>query len=72
MLHTDRPSSAEYGKTVLSAEKETPEQFGARLHLMSNDMGDHHLMIALLPGPRTHGRSPLVTGDLVTSITSKR
>ena len=49
--HIDRPSSAEYD--ILSAEEETPEQLGARLHLMSNDMGDHPVMIALPPG-RAH------------------
>ncbi len=51
VLHTDRPSSAEYD--ILSAEEETPEQLGARLHLMSDDMGDHLVMIALPPG-RAH------------------
>jgi hypothetical protein len=47
VLHADRPSSAEYD--ILSAEKETPEQLGACLHLMSDDLGDHPVMIALSP-----------------------
>ncbi len=42
MLHTDRPSGAEYD--ILSAEEEIPEQLEARLNL---DMGDHPVMIAL-------------------------
>jgi hypothetical protein len=45
VLHTDRPSSAVYD--ILSAEKETPEQLGARLHFMSDDIGDHPARIAL-------------------------
>ena len=52
MLHTNRPSSAEYD--ILSAEEETPEQLGARLHLMSDDMGDHPVMIVLPPPVRAH------------------
>ncbi len=44
-------SSAEYD--ILSAEKETPEQLGARLHLMADDMGDHPVLTALPPG-RAH------------------
>ncbi len=59
VFHTDRPSSAEHD--ILSAEKKTPEQLGARLHFMSDDMGDHAVMIALLPGPRARGRSPPAT-----------
>ena len=59
MLHTDRPSSEEYD--ILSAEEETPEQLGARLHLMSGDMGEHLVMIALPPGSRARGRSPPAT-----------
>ncbi len=59
MLHTDRPSSAEYD--ILSAEEETPEQLGARLHLMSDDKGDHLVMIELLPGPRARDLSPPAT-----------
>ncbi len=55
MPHIDRPSSAEYD--ILSAEEETPEQLGARLHLMSDDTGDHPVMIALPP----RGRSPPAT-----------
>ncbi len=49
VLRTDRPGSgsAEYG--ILSAEEETPEHLGARLHLMSGDMGDNTAMIALPP-----------------------
>jgi hypothetical protein len=39
------PSSAEY--YILSAEEETPELLGARLHLMSDDIGDRPVMIAL-------------------------
>ena len=56
MLQTDRPSSAVYD--ILSAEEETPEQLGARFDIMSDDMGDHPVMIALPPGPRARGRSP--------------
>ncbi len=52
----DRPSSAGYG--ILRAEEEVPEQLGARLHLVSDDMGDHPAMIALPPGPRALGRGP--------------
>jgi hypothetical protein len=48
VFHTDRPSSAEYD--ILSAEEEMPKQLGARLQLMSDDMGDHPVMIALPPG----------------------
>ncbi len=54
-LHTDRQFD------ILSAEEEMPEQLGARLHLMSDDMGDQRVMIALPPGPRAYGRSPLAT-----------
>ncbi len=39
VIHTGRASSAEYD--ILSAEEDTPGQRGARLHLMSGDMGDH-------------------------------
>ena len=59
VLHTDRPSSTEY--YILSAEEDTPEQLGARLHLMSDDMGDHPVMIALPSGPRARGSSPPAT-----------
>ncbi len=59
VLHTNRPSSAEYD--ILSTEEETPEQPGARIHLMSEDMGGHPAMIALPPGPRARGRSPPAT-----------
>jgi hypothetical protein len=45
----------------LSAEEETPEQLGTRLHLMSGEFGDHPAMIALLPGPRARGRYPPAT-----------
>ncbi len=55
-LYTNRSSSAEYG--ILSAEEEPPEQLGARLYLISDDMEDHPLMIALPPGSRARGRSP--------------
>ncbi len=46
VLHTDRPSSAEY--VILSAEEVTPEQLGARLHLMSDDMGNYLVQGILL------------------------
>ncbi len=52
MLQTDRPSSAEYD--ILSAEEETPAQLGARLNLMPGDLGDHQVMIGLLPPGRAH------------------
>ncbi len=42
-------------------KEETLERLGARLHLMSDDMGDHPMMIALRPGPRARGRSPPAT-----------
>jgi hypothetical protein len=48
VFHTDRPSSAKY--KILSAEEEKLAQLGACLRLMSGDMGDHLLMIALLSG----------------------
>ncbi len=59
VFHTDRPSSAEYD--ILSAEEKMPKQLGARLHLMSDDMGDHHVMIVQPLGPRARGRSPPAT-----------
>jgi hypothetical protein len=59
-LHTDRPSSAEHN--VLSAEEATLAQLGARLRLMSDDMGDHPVMIAL-PSGGAHTR-PRLTGDI--------
>ncbi len=52
VLHTDRPSSAEY---------DTLKQLGARLHLMSGDIGSHLAMIALPLRPRARGRSPPAT-----------
>ncbi len=55
MLHTDRPSSAEYD--ILSAEEETPVQLWARLYLMSDGMSDHFVIIALPTAPRACGRS---------------
>ncbi len=55
VLHTDRPSSAEYD--LLSAEEETPDQLGARLHFMTGDMGEHPVMIAL-PAPRAARARP--------------
>jgi hypothetical protein len=58
-LDTDRPSIAEHD--ILSAEEETPKQLGARLQLMSDDMCDHPVMIALPPGPRARGPSPPAT-----------
>jgi hypothetical protein len=58
MLHTDPPSSAEY--YTLSAGEEAPAQFGARFRLMSGNLGDFVVMIALPPGPRARGRSPLL------------
>ncbi len=60
MLHTDRPSSAEYD--ILIAEEERPEQLGARLHLMSDDMGDQPVVIALPPG-RAHVSVPAGDDD---------
>ena len=59
MFHTDRPSSAKYN--ILSAEEEKLAQLGACLCLMSDDMGDHPLMIALPSGAaRTR---PKLTSD---------
>ena len=48
VFHIDRPSSAKYN--ILSAEEEKLAQLGACLRLMSDDMGDHPLMIALPSG----------------------
>ncbi len=62
MLHTDHPS----------AEEETPEQLGARLHLISDDMGEHLVMIPLPPGPRAHGRSPPATAIVKRKTKNKR
>jgi hypothetical protein len=59
VLHTDRPSSAEYD--ILSAEEEMPEKPGARLYLMSGNMENHPEMIALPPGPRARGSIPPAT-----------
>ncbi len=59
VLHTDCPSSTEYG--VSSAEEETPEQLEARLHLMSGRIRDHPVTVALFPGKRTRGGSPPAT-----------
>jgi hypothetical protein len=70
VVHIGRPSSAEHN--ILSAEEETPEQLGARLYLMSGDMGDHPSMIALPPGPRARGRSPPVTAIVYTHISRCR
>jgi hypothetical protein len=58
-LHTDRPSSAD--RDILMAEEESPEQLRARLHLMFDDMSDHHVMIALPPMLRARGPSPPAT-----------
>ncbi len=59
LFQTDRPSSAKY--SILSAEEETLVQLGARLYLMSDDMGDHPLMIALPSG--TARTRPKLTSD---------
>jgi hypothetical protein len=49
VFHTDRPSSAKY--SILSAEEEKLALLGACLRpIMSGDMGDRHLMIALASG----------------------
>jgi hypothetical protein len=48
VFHTDRPSSAKYN--ILSAEEEKLAQLGAWLRLMSDDMGNHLLMIVLPSG----------------------
>ncbi len=61
MFHTNRLSSAKYN--ILSAEEEKLAQLelGACLRLMSDDMGDHSLMIALPSGAaRTR---PKLTSD---------
>ncbi len=59
VFHTDRPSSAKY--SILSAEEEKLAQLGACLRLMSDDMGDHPLVIALPSGAaRTR---PKLTSD---------
>ena len=59
VFHTDRPSSAKYN--ILSAEKEKFAQLGMSLRLMSEDMGDHPLMIAL--HSETARTRPKLTSD---------
>jgi hypothetical protein len=59
LLHTDRPSSAEFDS--LSAEKDMLEQFEAGIYLMSGDMGDFPVTIELPLGPRARGRSTPAT-----------
>ena len=48
-------SSEKRGNDILSADEETLEQLGARLRLMSDDIGDNPVTIALLPGSRARG-----------------
>ncbi len=54
-IPTVRLSGAKYN--ILSAEEEKLAQLGACFRLMSKDMGDHPLMIALPLEPRARGRS---------------
>jgi hypothetical protein len=52
VLHIDRPSSAECD--IVSAEEKTPEQLGVNIHLMSDDTGDHPVMITQVPASKNH------------------
>ncbi len=59
VFHTDRSSGAKYN--ILSAEEEKLAQLGARIRLISDDVGGHPVMIALPSGAaRTR---PKLTSD---------